>query len=74
MENQYKNPHEMAPEQMIQHSEKYHAMGNYGAAFFYSTIAKNLEGVIEPSISNNSEESFSERAKFVMHHSWTLLD
>jgi hypothetical protein len=76
MVTDYKNPHEMNPEEMLNTSERLSIRGDYGAAFYYATVAMSLEGVLMARNSNEDSwlKEFHERASFLMHHTRDHID
>ena len=76
METQYKNPHEMSPYEMLDEAEKHMTRGDYGASFYYATVARALEGVFSEDVFKEASDELKEfdgRTSFIMHYSWSRI-
>lgn len=78
MATQYKNPHEMTPQEILREAEKLHILGDIGRAFFYDTIAMSLEGVLIETAEERGDDSelqdYHKRASELGHHLGSLID
>jgi hypothetical protein len=78
MATQYKNPHEMTPEEILEEAEKLHILGDIGGAFFYDTIAMSLEGILIEIAEEKGEDSklqdYHKRASELGHYLGSLIE